>query len=188
MNDQTNEDTQELPDELTTLKARADMLGVKYHPSISLEKLRDKVNAAVEGAPEVQDTSAEVTAQAETEEQERARIRREANELMRINITCMNPAKSEWDGEIITAGNSLVGSFTKFVPFNTTEGYYVPRIIYHVLKDRQCQVFVTKRDDRGNSYKQGKLIPEFNISILPIHTLEEMQELAQRQAMAKAID
>ena len=34
----------EMEDELTLLKERADMMGVKYHPSIGLEKLKEKVN------------------------------------------------------------------------------------------------------------------------------------------------
>ena len=41
----------ELPDELTTLKGRADLLGIAYHPSIGVEKLREKVKAALAGTP-----------------------------------------------------------------------------------------------------------------------------------------
>lgn len=33
--------------ELEALKARADLLGVTYHPSIGAEKLREKINAAM---------------------------------------------------------------------------------------------------------------------------------------------
>jgi hypothetical protein len=172
------------PDELTTLKARADMLGIKYHPSISVERLREKVNASAE---EPVETPVVVEGE-ETLEQRRTRKKREANELLRINVTCMNPAKADWDGEIITAGNSLVGSFTKFVPFNTTDGYHVPRIIYNQLVERQCQIFITTRDSKGNQGKQGKLIKEFAIAILPNLTTEELHDLAQRQAMANAID
>ena len=43
-----NDDALVVPDELTTLKARADLMGVTYHPNIGLEKLRAKVNATVE--------------------------------------------------------------------------------------------------------------------------------------------
>lgn len=175
----------ETPDELTALKARADLLGIKYHPSISLEKLRDKVNAAVSGEEEAATEDAVATTPAaETEDEMRVRLKREANELVRINVTCMNPAKAEWDGEIFTAGNSLVGSFTKYVPFNTTEGYHVPRIIYNQLVQRECQIFVTVRHPNGGQGKQGKLIKEFAIQELPMLTLDELHDLAQRQAMA----
>lgn len=179
----------EVPDELTSLKARADLLGVKYHPSISLDKLRDKVNASVtvaEVVAPVETAIAEATE--ETVTQRRLRKRKEANELLRIRVVCMNPAKKEWEGELFTAGNSLVGSFTKFVPFDTEDGWHVPRIIYEQIAQRQCQLFTTIRDARGNSSRKGKLIREFSIEVMPQLTEKELTELARRQAMAKSVD
>lgn len=193
MSDIDNEDPVELamPDELSALKVRADLLGIKYHPSISLEKLRTKVNDSVEAASgdvTKDDEPAVVAAVEETPAQTRMRLKLEANELIRIRVTCMNPAKKDWDGEIFTAGNSAVGSFTKFVPFvDADDGWHVPRIIYNQLVQRQCQVFVTTRDARGNTSRKGKLIKEFAIEVLPPLTAEELQDLAQRQAMAKTV-
>lgn len=178
-------------DELTTLKARADMLGISYHPSIGVEKLRTKIEEALAEKPEDQDEAvvAETAAtEAETKDSLRMRKRREAAELVRIRVTCMNPAKKDWEGEIISAGNSLVGTFSKYVPFNAEEGWHVPRIIYNQLVQRQCQIFETKRDARGNAFRKGKLIKEFAIEVLPQLTKAELQELARRQAMSKAID
>ncbi len=165
-------------DELTALKARADMMGVKYHPSISLEKLKEKITAHMNAGED------KPTAEPEMD---RAALQKSASELMRIRVTCMNPAKKEWEGEIFTVGNSVVGTFKKYVPFNADEGWHVPRIIYEQLKDRECQVFTTVRDSRGNSTRKGKLIKEFAIEILPNLTEEEIKELAQRQAMAKSV-
>lgn len=188
------QDTDILPtqDPLSALKARADMLGVKYHPSISFEKLRDKVNAVLDDKPEPEadasPVAAKSSAQAETAEQRRVRKVREASELVRIRVTCMNPAKTEWDGEIFTAANSVVGTFKKYVPFNADEGWHVPRILYNQIRDRQCQVFVTVRNERGNSSRKGKLIKEFAVEVLPPLTQDEIDELARRQAMAHAID
>ena len=179
----------EIPDELTALKARADLLGVKFHPSISLEKLRAKVNDSVTATeqpePEIKETASSTE---ETVTQRRLRKRKEANELLRIRVTCMNPAKKEWEGELFTAGNSLVGSFTKFVPFDTEDGWHVPRIIYEQIVQRQCQVFTTVRDTRGNSSRKGKLIREFAIEVMPQLTEKELNELARRQAMSKSVD
>lgn len=193
-------DNDQIPvqDELATLKARADMLGVKFHPSISLEKLREKVNAAVNsGAVDtstVDDAdSATVIPTApmpvkETENQKRKRLRDEANRLIRIRVTCMNPAKKEWEGEIFTVGNSSVGTLKKFVPFNADDGWHVPHMIYEQMKDRMCQVFVTTKSKNGVSIRQGKMIKEFAIEVLPQLTRDELQELAQRQAMSRSID
>lgn len=182
--------TEELvvPDELSVLKTRADALGISYHPSISAPKLRDKINAFLSDEKEDAAEAEAPKAKTETEGAKRLRLRNEAAKLVRIRLTCMNPNKKEWDGEFITAGNAVVGTFTKFVPFNADEGWHVPHIIYEQLRDRECQVFVTHRDSKGNSTRKGKLIKEFNIEILPPLTKEELEELARRQAMAKAID
>jgi hypothetical protein len=192
-----NQDTeiQTTQDELTALKARADMMGVSYHPSIGLEKLREKVNAAVAGKTEEPETpeapvsqAAAINTAVETEAQKTKRMKDDANRLVRIRLTCMNPAKSEWPGEIISVGNARVGSFSKFIPFNADEGWHVPNIIYKALVDRMCQVFVTTTDSRGNKTRKGKLIREFAIEVLPELTADELHDLAQRQAMSGSID
>lgn len=168
-------------DELSTLKARADMLGVSYHPSIGLEKLRDKVNAALSSGDKEDGSSAK------SEAAERAEAQLRASELVRIRVTCMNPAKKEWEGEIFTTGNAVVGTFKKFVPFNAEEGWHVPRIILDMIQSRECQVFTAVRDARGNTTRKGKLIKEFAVEVLPPLTEEELKDLAQRQAMAGSV-
>ena len=184
----TNPEVVETPDELTALKARADLLGIRYHPSISLEKLRDKVNAAVTATSTADDDADEEPAVKPKAKPDLGELRRQASELVRIRVSCMNPLKKEWEGEIFTVGNSGVGTFKKYVPFNADEGWHVPRIIYEHLKGRECQVFVSVRDNKGNTTRKGKMIKEFAIEVLPQLTKEELHDLAQRQAMAKAID
>lgn len=186
-------------DELTSLKARADMLGIQYHPSIGLEKLRDKVaEALAKAAPDDKAPApdadkakapAEVAApEPETLGQRRKRLKLESLALVRIRVTCMNPAKKEWEGEIFTVGNSAIGSVTKYVPFNADEGWHVPKIIYEQLLQRQCQVFYTERSKNGINVRKGKLIREFAIELMPSLTKDELEELARRQAASHAID
>ena len=178
-------------DELSVLKQRAQLMGITFHPNIGLDKLREKVAAHLStdepsAAAIAESNAAEQVAQApqkETPAEYRARRLREATALVRIRVTCMNPAKREWQGEIITAGNSLVGTHRKYVPFNG-EPWHVPRIIYNQLIERQCQVFHTMPDGRGGKMRKGKLIKEFAIEVLPNLTKEELRDLAQRQAMA----
>lgn len=180
----------EAPDELTALKQRADLLGISYHPSIGVDKLREKVNAAVTATEDpVPEAKEETEAPKETEAAKRLRLRNEAAALVRIRLTCMNPNKKEWDGEIITAGNAGVGTFKKFIPFNgADEGWHVPAIILKQLQQRECQIFVTERDARGNKSRKGKLIKEFAIEVMQPLTQEELDDLARRQAMSHAID
>lgn len=184
--DNQEDDVIEMPSELDSLKAKADLLGVSYHPSIGAEKLREKINAALSGQDGGK-VEAPVKAAGETESERKARKRREASELIRIRVTCMNPFKNEWEGEIFTAGNAAVGTFKKYVPFNADEGWHVPRIIYNQMVERQCQVFVTRKDERGRSIREGKLIKEFAIEVLDPLTTDELAELARRQAMAQSI-
>lgn len=177
------EESIEVPDELSALKARADLLGISYHPSIGLDKLREKVNGAL-----AEPVVAVVPVLAESEGAERFRLRQEATELIRIRVACMNPNKSEWEGEIFSVGNGLVGTHRKYVPFNAEEGWHVPRIIYDFMVERQCQVFFTAKDSRGNKVRKGKLIKEFAIEVLPPLTGEELKELARRQAMSHSVE
>jgi len=176
-------------DHLAVLKARADKLGVSYHPNIGIDKLREKVSAKLNGEPESQEAPAVI--EVPTEESavaRKLRKKREAGELVRIRVVCMNPNKKEWEGEIFTASNAVVGTFKKYVPFNADEGWHVPRIIYNMIIQRQCQVFVSKKGPRGVVMKEGKMIREFAVEVLPMLTEDELHDLAQRQAMAKAID
>jgi hypothetical protein len=185
--DQLTEDETPAPvvDEREELIAKAKLLGLKPHPSIGIDTLREKIAAHVAGvseeAPKVELDKAELTPG-----QKRKQMRENALKLVRVNIICMNPAKREWDGEIIAVGNSNLETQKKFVPFNTTDGYHIPNIMYEALKARQCQVFYNERV--GNvTVRKGKLIPEFNITVLPQLTKAELAELANAQAAAGVI-
>jgi len=54
-----------------------------------------------------------------------------------------------------------------------------------MIRRKQCQVFVSKRDERGRQIREGKSIKAFAVEVLPALTEQEMKELAQRQAMSK---
>ena len=176
----SNEDLQ--LDELTLLKSRATKMGISYHPSIGIAKLREKVNSRLKtmNKPEVNP----VTLSAHKLKTLR---RKEASRLVRVNVTCMNPAKKEWTGEIFTVSNSVVGTFKKFVLFNTPDGWHVPQIILNAIKERQFQQFVKSKGLRGNEVKQSKLVKEFAVEVLPPLTHDEITELARQQAMSQSI-
>lgn len=199
-------------DELATLKARAEQLGMSFHPSIGVTSLKAKIEAFLEGTKTTQDTSSEDTdeevqdpevpetvtatkneaddsvtyAPKETEIQKRIRLRKHAAKLVRVKITCMNPNKKDWPGEIITVGNSHVGTHKKFIPFNTgDEGYHIPNIIYEYLKTRECPTYRTGAKGFGDVQKRELvMIREFAIEVLPDLDQEALNDLAQRQAMS----
>lgn len=178
--DNQTQDTELQAAELENLKVRADKLGVKYHPSIGADKLREKIREHQEDLEAKAPAPAE--SKAKSEDAKRLDVRRNAEQLVRVVITCMNPNKREWESEMFAAGNKITGTHKKLVPFDTE--WHVPRIILNMIKSRKTQIFTTRKDERGRSIKEGKLIPEFNVVELPPLTEEELKELAQRQAMA----
>lgn len=182
-----NEQDNDLPQvsELDALKKRADLMKLKYHPSISVEKLRAKIEAALNDEPDPDAEQPKLEkADAPTAGQLRKAAQAEALKLVRVNITCMNPAKREWEGEIFTVGNDLVGTIKKYVPFNTSDGWHVPAILLQMIRERECQIFVTERTRNGVSVRTGRQIKEFAIDVLPPLTEKELAELARRQALA----
>lgn len=117
----------------------------------------------------------------ETENQKRARLRKEATKLVRIRLTCMNPNKKDLPGEIFTIGNRYIGTVRKFVPYvEQPDGYHVENCIFEELKNRK---FLNIRTDK-KGIPQTNYVPEFAIEVLPQLTQKELRALAQRQAMA----
>ena len=172
------EQEQLLQSELEGLKARADVLGIKYHSSISAERLRERINAITEQSKA--ENATQIMDDDFINEQ-----RKKASELIRVRIACMNPNKSSWDGEIITVGNSVVGTLTKFIPFNLGENaWHVPRIILNYLEDRKYQVFYVETVN-GKKVRRSKLVKEFNIEYLPPLTEKELEQLARVQKLSE---
>jgi hypothetical protein len=187
-------------DELTLLKARAKQMGIKHHPKIGLAKLKAKVAAGINDKPQPDDQEEGAAPSkvgikpkgnalpVESKMQMNQRLRKEAGVQIRVQITCMNTNKKEWGGEVFTVSNSVVGTFKKYVPFNNPEGWHVPKIILNMIQERQCQIFSTVKDARGNKIRKGKLINEFSIDVMDSLTKEQLDDLAIRQAQGKHID
>jgi len=173
------------PTELEILKRKADTLGIKYSPNIGLATLIKKVGNEIEDAKPA--SVAEVS-EATKVLQERERIRKNASELIRVIVNCHNPNKQQLEGEIIAAGNTLTGTIKKYIPFNNTEGWHVPRIILNVMRERKCQIFVNSTDTKGRAVKKSKLINEFTITELTKLTDKEIEKLAQRQKVSRSLD
>jgi hypothetical protein len=163
-------------------------MGIRFHPSSGVDSLKAKINEQM-GLEDTDPLAGEFygseppEAPVETAAAMRKRIKAEATRLVRIRITCMNPAKKEWDGEIFTTGNSVTGSMKKYVQFDTE--YHVPHMMLTMIQSRMCQVFHTVTDKRTRQkVRKGKLVKEFAVEVLPDLTAEELKDLALQQAMA----
>lgn len=146
---QENSTTEQAPvtDELSMLKARAKLMGITHSNNISLEKLKEKIEAKLAGEadpePEAEPEpegviglSADLAlaapsgapkafvapagrklTKAEQEQQVRNQLHEECMYLVRCRITCLNPAKKDLHGDIFTVGNRYVGTVKKYIPF-----------------------------------------------------------------------
>ena len=187
------DDTPIEKDALTLLKEKATALNITFHPTIGIDALQNKIDSALEDEinsppPDVTEEVIQPTPRIETASEKRMRQKLAANKLHRVIVTCMNPAKTDWEGEIFTAGSSSIATVKRFIAFNNEAGWHVPQILLNVIKNRKCQIFYNKKNDRGNVTRHGKLIPEFTIVYLPMLTDKELQELAASQAARGAID
>lgn len=177
----------------TPTQERADALGIKYHhlaKDETIQKLIDKhlaENATEEDNPYnfdyIPDAEPMRPGEYEAKYNSVGVRRKQANRLIRCRIQCMNPAKREWPGEIISVGSARLGTFKKFIPFNSPDPYHIPKIIYDMLREKKCTIFHTVSDDRGNKIRKGRLVDEYAIEVLDPLTPEELSDLAKQQAL-----
>jgi len=182
------------------LKAKADELGVKYHHMAGEAKIQAAIDAhlAENAQADLADgydhpvnknmidpETGKIVPM--TSEQYRNKYRpdhkKSLNRLVRCRITCMNPTKREWEGEIISVGSAKNGTYKKYIPFDGRE-YHIPKVIFDELKSRQCTVFHTVTDARNQKVRKGRLIDEFAIEVLPSLTPRELDQLRKEQALA----
>ena len=180
--------TEILKDELTLLKERADKMGITYHPSIGIEKLKEKIDEALCTTNSTEVKAEEVDAGGETESQRRTRLNQEARILRRVRITCMNPNRKAWTSDVFSLSNSVIGTIKRCVPFDTEEGTHVEDIIVEHIKSRMFRTSYVVKDSRGREIRRNKLVKEYAVEELPPLTLKELEALAQRQAQTGAID
>lgn len=163
-------------EELNELKKRADLLGIKYGPNISVATLKTKIEEALS------EDNSESEQDAKPASKDILAKRKEANKLIRCIITCLNPAKKSLPGEFFKVSNRVVGTITKYIPYNVP--YHVPKIIFDQIKAAKCIVFVPKKNSKED--EEFKLISEYGVEVLPPLTQKELDELARSQARAGA--
>jgi len=191
------------------LKDQARKLGISFHPRMGAERLKKLINEHMQakleaptgdysttlgetvetpsgGSESATGPTGDKLYMTEDEYQKKSfgEFKRNAGRLVRVRVTCMNPAKKNWTGEIISVGSNKLGTYKKFIPFNLEEPYHVPWIIYEELKNRECRVVTTVKLPNGQEVNRYKLVKEFAVELLPPLTKEELHELKQRQAMA----
>lgn len=112
-------------------------------------------------------------------QEEKMTVQKKAMKLVRCRIACNNPNKRSYQGEIFAVRNNVIPEVKKFIPFNVAT--HVPQIILNMIQEKQLQTFISKRLPNGIETKVTKLVPEYNIEILPPLTAEEFNAIKQKQ-------
>ncbi len=194
--------------ELDLLKMQAAQLGISYQGNVGVETLKARIKAKLEstegadesegeGESEEQSATAEAPTtpvtkkltRAEQEQKFRDDQARDELKLIRVRIACLNPAKANLRGEIITVANKYVGTVRKFIPFgeDADAGYHVPAILLRELKNRKFNSVKTSKGDKGQMVVQQRLVPEFAIEELEPLTQEELDKLAAVQMASQGL-
>ena len=185
-------------DELLMLKERAKTMGIPISGNIGIDALKKKIENHMSGKKAEAEEEAEAAVasgskdrkktKAEIEQDLRERLWAEETVLVRCRIYNMNPNKRDLHGEIITVANRYIGTIRKFIPFGeaTDNGYHIPTIIYNDLKSRQFQSINTKTVN-GKIEVKTRMVPEYNIEVMPALTEAELQELALKQEAAERL-
>ena len=183
-NVELSEEEQMAQYELESLRSQAEMLGVKYSANIGIETLRKRVQLAREENEIAAEAKVEKAAASNSFEAKK----KAASKLVRVRITCMNPNKKAWPGEIFSVGSAKLGTFKKFVPFNADDGWHVPQIMLDMIRSRKFSTFYDEVGPKGQKVRKSRLIPEYSVEVLPDLTENELKELARKQALANGSD
>ena len=183
--------------ELDELKALADTMGVSYHPSIGIDKLREKMDEVDTALKPVADpVSEDDPAPAKKLDEPKSlknktqSAKERAMKLVRIRLACMDPSKQGLPGEIFSTGNKYTGRIKKYVPYDTD--WHVPSMLLKMIQARKTQIFVKKKErtDSGAMVEitKGKTVKAYSVEILPDLTEKELKELGQRQLARSGTD
>lgn len=106
---------------------------------------------------------------------------RNANKLVHCIVTCLDPDKSQLQGEIFSAMNASTPEIKKMVVFGTPT--HVPQILLNVIKEKKYQAFVRDPNNRSNRNMSNKtkLVPSYNVQILEPLTADEYDAIRKRQ-------
>jgi hypothetical protein len=182
--------------QLIQARGQADQLGVKYHHNAKQETITQLIDdhlsalneAAAERLAEKVDDSIHPLTAIEYQKKTQKEARRHVGSLVRVRVQCHNPTKKSWAGEILSVGSAKLGTFKKYVPFDAEEGYHIPKIIYEMMKEKKCTIFLQVKDRFGNMISKGRQRNEYTIELLEPLTLSERDELRRKQQLRKRQD
>lgn len=195
---QIDEATEMAENELTLLKDRAKLMGIKFSNNIRIESLREKIAAKIAGEEvpaeepmnKVNPLAAVGVAQEAPAVKQltlREALIKDQMKLVRLRIQNLDPRKKDLPGEVLCVANEYLGTVKKYIPYGeaSDEGYHVPYCIYVELESRRFQNVRTYTDKATGQIRiDSSWAREFSLEILPPLTKAELTQLASAQAAA----
>lgn len=179
------EQNQQQPDELATLKAKADLMGIQYSPNIGLDTLRERVNKHLQDTEQNQQQPVvQVAPVSATPVVVDPRL--ESMKLVKVIVTSMDQTKKDYPGEVFTVSNAVIPTIKRFVPFGIET--HVEKILLDVIKDKQCLQLVEDSQAKIKGMKKKKIIRAYAVQELPQLTAEELEELRKAQLARQSIE
>lgn len=182
-------------DELKMLKARATLMGIVFSNNISVETLRQKIEAKISEVDTPVDAAVnplevpEVPVSKSTPSLRDYLISTEMK-LVRLRITNLDPKKKDLPGDIIAVANEFMGTVRKYIPFGevTENGYHVPYCLYKELEGRKFLNVRTLKEGRSGQIRvETTWAREFALDVLPPLTSDELMRLAMTQSASGSV-
>lgn len=163
-------------DAIEALRNQCDLLGITYHHKNKEQTLieliqahHDKMKVAEEKVPA---TEVEILNAA----------RKEALRLHRVMVTCNDPMKINYPGEVFQAGNANIATIKKYCPFGNTNGWHMPKILLNSIEDKE---FRRPNKDQRDA-RSGGMAKAYTVTYLDNLKPEEFEQLKQIQEMRRS--
>lgn len=159
--------------EYELLKQQLTERGITFKANASKATL-EKLLQEADKAEEVQEANATLST-----------LISESTKLIRCIITPNDPIKQQMGQEYFGTGNSVMGTISRMVVFG--EEWHVEKMLLDIIKSKQYQFFVPKKNDKGDVVMVSKVAPAYNVQELPPLTKEELNELAKNQRATESL-
>jgi len=167
------------------LVSEAEKLGIEFHHAtgdVKLQGLIDDANTAAGNKTEpvkpVELTRAQILSS----------LKKEQTKLVRVVVRCNNDAKKDWRGELFKVSNSIIGTITRFVPFDNENGWHIEQAILNTINDKVCQKHRKGKLPNGMPTSTSFTTKEFTVEKMAPLTKKELEELASEQDARGSID
>lgn len=179
----------ELTPKVIALQEECKELNIKFHHMHGAEKLQELIDAhKADNVKEIPEKEITPIPEHVFKRERRAYNKKEANRLIRCRIQCLDPQKKDYAGEMFSVGSAKLGTFKKYVPFNTGRPWHLPKILFDMLSEKQCSFWYTYTNELGHKLRRSKPGNAFALEVLPPLSREEINKMSLEQARAQGLD